>query len=369
MNKSKCVRAKNLVLGKLHGNYSEQYAKLYAYLAELRGSNLETTTVCKLDEGRFERLYLCMQAMNDGFKVGCRPIIGLDGCHLKGYYQGHLLAAMGIDADDSIYPIAFAVVENRPEKYVHQSYFVSTQRAIYSHLISPVRGEKQWTVEETMEPILPPLFRRPPGRPHKKRKREIDEPTPQPEHVREGLVEILEDLDKHPHLLQELKESQNCQFDHFLQTRRPTTTPTSHGENSPRPRPTPTSHGGNSPRSTLLPTQPSEVHTTRWMPTPTTTSNVGTPSTTAHGGTSSRPTPLPTQPSQVHTARLMPTPTTTTHAGTPPTSAYGGTSPRPTPLPTQPSQSHTVRWMSTPTATTHLSQESSTNQPSPRVDP
>ncbi|KAK8623588.1 hypothetical protein V6N13_118471 [Hibiscus sabdariffa] len=112
VNKSKCVRAKNFALEKLHGNYSEQYAKLYAYLAELRGSNPRTTTVCKLHEGRFERLYLCMQAMKDGFKAGCRPIIGLDGCHLKGYYQGHLLAAVGIDADDSIYPIAFAVLES-----------------------------------------------------------------------------------------------------------------------------------------------------------------------------------------------------------------------------------------------------------------
>ncbi|KAK8991740.1 hypothetical protein V6N11_062736 [Hibiscus sabdariffa] len=171
-------------------------------------------------------------------------------------------------------------------------------------------------------------------------------------HVKEGLVAILEDLEKHPHLLQELQNFQNFQ--------RPTTTPTSHGENSPRP--TTTSHAGNSPRPTLLPTQPSEVHTTKWMPTLTTTNHAGTPPTTTHGGTSPRPTPLSTQPSQGHTVRWMSTPTTT-HAGTPPTSAHGGTSPRPTPLPTQPSQGHTVRWMPTPTATTHLSQESSTNQP------
>ncbi|KAK8656454.1 hypothetical protein V6N13_098404 [Hibiscus sabdariffa] len=55
--------------------------------------------------------------MKDGFKAGCRPIIGLDGCHLKGYYQGHLLTAVGIDADDSIYPISFAVVESENQSY------------------------------------------------------------------------------------------------------------------------------------------------------------------------------------------------------------------------------------------------------------
>ncbi|KAK8601046.1 hypothetical protein V6N12_050891 [Hibiscus sabdariffa] len=123
-----------------------------------------------------------------------------------------------------------------------------------------------------------------------------------------------------------------------------------------KPRTTPTSHGRTSPRPTPLPTQPSQVHTVRWMPTPT-TSHVGTPSTTghggtppttSHGGTSPRLTPLPTQPSQVHTVRWMSTPTTS-HAGTSPTIAYGGTSSRPTPLPTQPSQVHTIIWMPTPT--------------------
>ncbi|KAK8664087.1 hypothetical protein V6N13_083890 [Hibiscus sabdariffa] len=69
-------------------------------------------------------------------------------------------------------------IEDRPEKYVDSYYSVSTQRAIYSHLISLVRGEQQWTTNDTMEPIFPPIFRKPPGRPHKKRKREADEAPP-----------------------------------------------------------------------------------------------------------------------------------------------------------------------------------------------
>ncbi|KAK8698631.1 hypothetical protein V6N13_114742 [Hibiscus sabdariffa] len=112
---SKCTRAKNLALETLHGNIKEQYKKLYDYLGELRSSNPGTTTILKLDEGVFEMLYICMQALKDGFKAGCRPIICLDGCHLKGHYRGHLLAIVGMDADDCLYPIAFAIVEAETE--------------------------------------------------------------------------------------------------------------------------------------------------------------------------------------------------------------------------------------------------------------
>lgn len=44
-----------------------------------------------------------------GWKVGCRPLIGVDGTFLKGKARGILLTAVGIDADEAIYPIAFAV--------------------------------------------------------------------------------------------------------------------------------------------------------------------------------------------------------------------------------------------------------------------
>ena len=28
----------------------------------------------------FQRLYVCLAAIKTGFKEGCRPLIGLDGC-------------------------------------------------------------------------------------------------------------------------------------------------------------------------------------------------------------------------------------------------------------------------------------------------
>ncbi|KAL4289578.1 hypothetical protein GQ457_14G016010 [Hibiscus cannabinus] len=63
----------------------------------------------------------------------------------------------------------------KPEDYVNECYHKSTQIAIYSNIISPVKGSEQWTPVTEMEPILPPAFRRPPGRPTKKRRKEADE--------------------------------------------------------------------------------------------------------------------------------------------------------------------------------------------------
>nr|XP_023873651.1 uncharacterized protein LOC111986249 [Quercus suber] len=39
------------------------------------------------------------------------PIIGLDGCHLKGRFGGQIPSAIARDANDNIIPVAFAVVE------------------------------------------------------------------------------------------------------------------------------------------------------------------------------------------------------------------------------------------------------------------
>ncbi|KAL4287114.1 hypothetical protein AHAS_Ahas19G0153800 [Arachis hypogaea] len=60
----------------------------------------------------FLRIYVCFEACKKGFVGGCRPFIGLDGTFIRGYYGGQLLTAIGQDANNHIYPIAYAVVES-----------------------------------------------------------------------------------------------------------------------------------------------------------------------------------------------------------------------------------------------------------------
>ncbi|KAK9273757.1 hypothetical protein L1049_018567 [Liquidambar formosana] len=46
-----------------------------------------------------------------GFRAGCKPLIGVDGSHLKGHSGMQLLAGVGWDGNDQMYLIDYAVVE------------------------------------------------------------------------------------------------------------------------------------------------------------------------------------------------------------------------------------------------------------------
>ncbi|KAL4325824.1 hypothetical protein GQ457_11G025620 [Hibiscus cannabinus] len=116
---SKCLRAKNCAPEIVIGNHKAQYSKIYDYLAEIRTSNPGSTTILHLDNRLFQRMYICLQACKQGFKAACRPIICLDGCHIKNYYGGFLLSAVGVDGNDSLYPICWAVVEAENESSWH----------------------------------------------------------------------------------------------------------------------------------------------------------------------------------------------------------------------------------------------------------
>ncbi|XP_027061053.1 uncharacterized protein [Coffea arabica] len=60
---------------------------------------------------RFMRMYCCLGLLKKGFKDGCRPILCLDGCHIKDRYPGQLLTAIAVDPNNSFWPVAWAAVE------------------------------------------------------------------------------------------------------------------------------------------------------------------------------------------------------------------------------------------------------------------
>jgi hypothetical protein len=126
IGKTKAYRARSLAFDLVDGSFRKQYTRFYDYCHELirsnRGSTVKvTTTPFQGDEDdlehperplcpHFQRVYICFKGCRESF-LRCRPIIGLDGAFLKGYYGGQILAAIGRDPNDQMLPIAFAVVE------------------------------------------------------------------------------------------------------------------------------------------------------------------------------------------------------------------------------------------------------------------
>ncbi|XP_039067596.1 uncharacterized protein LOC120213560 [Hibiscus syriacus] len=94
---SKCLRAKHLALDMVIGSHNGQYSKIYDYLGEMRSSIPGSTTILKLDNRVFEECTYVYKHAN------------------KGYYRGTLLAVIGIDGNENIYPIAYVVVESENE--------------------------------------------------------------------------------------------------------------------------------------------------------------------------------------------------------------------------------------------------------------
>ena len=54
---------------------------------------------------------MCLAACKEGFVRYCRSLISLDACHLKGVVVGQLLATVGIDGNDGMHPIAYAIAK------------------------------------------------------------------------------------------------------------------------------------------------------------------------------------------------------------------------------------------------------------------
>ncbi|KAJ9557969.1 hypothetical protein OSB04_012583 [Centaurea solstitialis] len=112
-------RAKQIAMKKVVGDNAEEYAKLRDYVLELQKSNPNTTVKlqveveCNLSSTtrQFKRIYICLGGLKQGFKAIGKELLGLDRSFMKGPYPGQILTAVGVDPNQGIYPLAYAVVE------------------------------------------------------------------------------------------------------------------------------------------------------------------------------------------------------------------------------------------------------------------
>jgi hypothetical protein len=119
VSRMKAFRAKQQAKTDNRGDYQSQYSMLRDYCEELMKQNPGTTIKIDVEHPpnpnatirQFKRIYICLGALKAGFKECRRELIGLDGAFMKGPFPGQVLTAVGVDSNNGIYPVAYAVVE------------------------------------------------------------------------------------------------------------------------------------------------------------------------------------------------------------------------------------------------------------------
>ncbi|CAI9290960.1 unnamed protein product [Lactuca saligna] len=106
-----CRNAKSFSLDEISGSLVGHYEKLWDYGAELLRSNPGSTVSIEVNPMPdstvyFKRMYVCLKGVKYGWIEGCRRVI----CFLKGICRGELLAAVGRDSNNQVYPLAWVVV-------------------------------------------------------------------------------------------------------------------------------------------------------------------------------------------------------------------------------------------------------------------
>ncbi|GJX45542.1 hypothetical protein Tco_0262218 [Tanacetum coccineum] len=119
VSKMKAFRAKRIASDIITGSYREQYSLLREYAQELINQNPGTTVWINVQQEpnpesltrTFRRVYVCLGALKQVFRACGREILGLHGCFMSGPWPSQILTAVGVDANNGIYPVAYAIVE------------------------------------------------------------------------------------------------------------------------------------------------------------------------------------------------------------------------------------------------------------------
>jgi hypothetical protein len=117
---SKAWRAKQQAIQLLWGDWKEAYNQVPRILSAMKHFNPGlrwyphvgriVDDVDGIPKATLQRVFWCFPQSCEVFKH-CRPLVLVDGTFLTGKYRGVLMIAVGVDPDNQIVPLAFALAE------------------------------------------------------------------------------------------------------------------------------------------------------------------------------------------------------------------------------------------------------------------
>ncbi|KAH9611123.1 hypothetical protein KSS87_001526 [Heliosperma pusillum] len=113
---AKAWNAKQRAIGDIFDDWDASYEMLPRFMQGLKESNhgtvvqWSTTPIGDSNVHTFKRVFWAFKPCIEGFEH-CRPVLTIDGTHLYGKFKGTILTALSIDANNQIFPVAFAIVE------------------------------------------------------------------------------------------------------------------------------------------------------------------------------------------------------------------------------------------------------------------
>ncbi|KAH9655138.1 SWIM-type domain-containing protein [Citrus sinensis] len=106
-------RAKEVGLEIVRGNPAESYNLLPKYSHVLTKANEGTVTHLQRDgNDNFLYYFVAIGSSIKGFMQCMRPVIAVDGTHLKGLYRGTMFVATCPDGNNQLYPLAIGVMDS-----------------------------------------------------------------------------------------------------------------------------------------------------------------------------------------------------------------------------------------------------------------
>ncbi|CAH9131162.1 unnamed protein product [Cuscuta epithymum] len=130
INYKKAWRGKEKALTSLTGTDFESYQKLPLLCYMIDKTNPDSLISLDTDaEGNFTYLFMSLGASRKGW-AACRPVISVDGAHLKAKYKGTVLSACALDANRQIFPIAFGLCGRENKETWSWFFFTKLKEAI-----------------------------------------------------------------------------------------------------------------------------------------------------------------------------------------------------------------------------------------------